>query len=31
MISGELNPVFQGIYSNRVELKQWVRRDEEIS
>ncbi len=30
LISGELNPVFQGIYSNRVELKQWVRRDEDV-
>ncbi len=30
VISGELNPVFQGIYSNRVELKQWVRRLEDI-
>ena len=25
VISGELNPVFQGVYSNRTELKQWVR------
>ena len=30
VISGELNPVFQGIYSNRVELKQWVRRVEDV-
>jgi alpha-mannosidase len=29
VVSGELNPVFQGIYSNRVELKQWVRRLED--
>ncbi len=30
VVSGELNPVFQGIYSNRVELKQWLRRDEDV-
>jgi alpha-mannosidase len=30
VVSGELNPVFQGIYSNRVELKQWVRRLEDV-
>jgi alpha-mannosidase len=28
--SGELNPVFQGVYSSRIELKQWVRRVEDI-
>jgi alpha-mannosidase len=30
VVSGELNPVFQGIYSNRTELKQWVRRAEDL-
>jgi alpha-mannosidase len=30
VVSGELNPVFQGIYSNRTELKQWVRRVEGV-
>jgi alpha-mannosidase len=30
IIVGELNPVFQGTYSNRVELKQWMREDEQI-
>ncbi|PYV27236.1 MAG: hypothetical protein DMG24_05110 [Acidobacteria bacterium] len=25
VITGELNPVFQGVYSNRIELKQWMR------
>jgi alpha-mannosidase len=30
VIEGELNPVFQGTYSNRVELKQWMREDEQI-
>jgi alpha-mannosidase len=30
VVSGELNPVFQGIYSNRTELKQWVRRAEDV-
>jgi alpha-mannosidase len=30
VVSGELNPVFQGIYSNRIELKQWVRHLEEV-
>ena len=30
VVAGELNPVFQGIYSNRIELKQWMRRDERI-
>ncbi len=29
VVSGELNPVFQGIYSSRIELKQWVRRLED--
>ncbi len=28
VITGELNPVFQGTYSNRIELKQWMREDE---
>jgi alpha-mannosidase len=30
VISGELNPIFQGIYSNRIELKQYLRNDERI-
>ncbi len=30
VIRGELNPVFQGVYSTRVELKQWMREDERI-
>ncbi len=30
VISGELNPVFQGVYSTRIELKQWVRRLENV-
>ena len=30
VISGELNPVFQGIYSSRIELKQWVRHLEDL-
>jgi alpha-mannosidase len=30
VISGELNPVFQGVYSSRIELKQWVRRLEDV-
>jgi alpha-mannosidase len=30
VITGELNPVFQGTYSNRIELKQWMREDERI-
>jgi alpha-mannosidase len=25
VVSGELNPVFQGVYSARIELKQWMR------
>ena len=25
VVTGELNPVFQGVYSSRIELKQWVR------
>jgi len=25
VVTGELNPVFQGVYSNRIELKQWMR------
>jgi alpha-mannosidase len=27
-VTGELNPVFQGTYSNRIEVKQWMREDE---
>lgn len=30
VISGELNPVFQGVYSSRIELKQWLRNLERI-
>jgi alpha-mannosidase len=30
VFSGELNPVFQGAYSSRIELKQWMREDERI-
>jgi len=25
VVAGELNPVFQGIYSSRIEIKQWIR------
>jgi alpha-mannosidase len=28
VVSGELNPIFQGIYSSRIELKQWMRKME---
>ena len=28
VVAGELNPIFQGIYSSRIELKQWMRRME---
>lgn len=28
--TGELNPVFQGVYSSRIEVKQWMREDERI-
>ncbi|MGH9438426.1 MAG: hypothetical protein ACRD22_11155, partial [Terriglobia bacterium] len=30
VISGELNPVFQGVYSSRIELKQWLRELERL-
>lgn len=30
VVAGELNPVFQGVYSSRIELKQWMRRDERV-
>ncbi|MEO6966472.1 MAG: glycoside hydrolase family 38 C-terminal domain-containing protein [Acidobacteriaceae bacterium] len=30
VVRGELNPVFQGVYSTRIELKQWMREDERI-
>lgn len=30
VVSGELNPVFQGVYSARIELKQWMRELERI-
>ncbi len=29
VFKGELNPIFQGIYSSRIELKAWMRRMEE--
>lgn len=25
VVTGELNPIFQGIYSSRIEVKQWIR------
>ncbi len=28
VVGGELNPIFQGIYSSRIELKQWMRKME---
>src|SRR5262245_16048611 len=30
VVTGELNPIFQGIYSSRIELKQWYRSLENI-
>ena len=30
VISGERNPLFQGIYSSRIELKQWMRNMERL-
>lgn len=30
LISGELNPIFQGTYSSRIELKQWMRELESL-
>src|ERR1019366_2206269 len=30
VVSGELNPVFQGIYSSRIEIKQWYREMERL-
>jgi len=30
VIAGELNPVFQGIYSSRIEVKQWTRELERL-
>ncbi len=30
VIAGELNPVFQGTYSSRTEIKQWMRQVERI-
>lgn len=30
VVSGELNPIFQGIYSSRIELKQWMRKMERL-
>ncbi|HTS70559.1 MAG TPA: glycoside hydrolase family 38 C-terminal domain-containing protein [Terriglobia bacterium] len=28
VVKGDLNPIFQGIYSSRIELKQWMRKME---
>jgi alpha-mannosidase len=30
VVKGDLNPIFQGTYSSRIELKQWVRELERI-
>jgi alpha-mannosidase len=30
VVTGELNPVFQGVYSSRIEVKQWMREDERV-
>ncbi len=30
VLSGELNPVFQGVYSSRIEIKQWMRELERV-
>jgi alpha-mannosidase len=30
VVSGDFNPIFQGVYSSRIELKQWVRRLEDV-
>ncbi|HYV32061.1 MAG TPA: hypothetical protein VEO53_13280, partial [Candidatus Binatia bacterium] len=30
VISGERNPLFQGVYSSRIELKQWMRNMERL-
>ena len=30
VVTGELNPLFQGVYSARIELKQWMRNLERI-
>jgi alpha-mannosidase len=30
VITGELNPIFQGIYSSRIEVKQWFRSLENV-
>jgi alpha-mannosidase len=30
VFKGELNPIFQGTYSSRIELKQWMRRMERL-
>lgn len=29
LVTGELNPVFQGTYSSRIEIKQWMRQVEQ--
>lgn len=30
VVSGELNPIFQGTYSSRIEVKQWTRNNERL-
>jgi len=30
VFKGDLNPIFQGTYSSRIELKQWMRTDQRI-
>src|SRR5207237_6507273 len=30
IVTGERNPLFQGIYSSRIELKQWMRNMERL-
>jgi alpha-mannosidase len=30
VVTGERNPVFQGVYSSRIELKQWMRNQERL-
>ena len=30
VISGDFNPIFQGTYSSRIELKQWTRNLEQL-
>ncbi len=30
VVTGELNPIFQGIYSSRIDVKQWTRKIERL-